>query len=103
MQVVLFRSSDIPISVDNMVWTGEHRGFAVRAYFENNQSVIATQRAFRRRFNIPRNNAVPQRIIEEVNAIPRDMCERAVRNFRERLQQCVAANGRHLADIIFRT
>ena len=43
-----------------MLWTGEHRGFAVRAYFENNQSVIATQRAFRRRFNIPRNNAVPQ-------------------------------------------
>lgn len=58
--MVLFRSSDIPISVANMVWTGEHRGFAVRAYFENNQSVIATQRAFRRRFNIPRNNAVPQ-------------------------------------------
>ncbi|XP_066969142.1 uncharacterized protein [Macrobrachium rosenbergii] len=43
-----------------MVWTGVHRGFAVHAYFENNQSVIATQRAFRRRFNIPRNNAVPQ-------------------------------------------
>ncbi|KAG8227363.1 hypothetical protein J437_LFUL000371 [Ladona fulva] len=42
-----------------MVWTGGHRGFAVRAYFENNRSVIATQRAFRRRFNIPRNNAVP--------------------------------------------
>lgn len=60
MRVVLFRSSDIPISVANMVWTGEHRGFAVRAYFENNQSVIATQRAFRRWFNIPRNNAVPQ-------------------------------------------
>lgn len=58
--MVFFRSSDIPISVANMVWTGEHRGFAVRAYFENNQSVIATQRAFRRRFNIPRNNAVPQ-------------------------------------------
>ena len=53
-----------------------------------------------------RPNTLPQlreRIIEEVNAIPRDMCERAVRNFRERLQQCVAANGRHLADIIFRT
>ena len=52
-----------------------------------------------------RPNTLPQlreRIIEEVNAIPRDMCERAVRNFRERLQQCVAANGRHLADIIFR-
>ncbi|XP_042856772.1 uncharacterized protein LOC122243317 isoform X2 [Penaeus japonicus] len=47
-------------SIADMVWTGEHRDFAVRAYFENNQSVIATQRAFRRQFNIPRNNAVPQ-------------------------------------------
>ena len=60
MWVVFFCSSDIPISVADMVWTGVHRGFAVRAYFESNQSVIATQRAFRRRFNIPRNNAVPQ-------------------------------------------
>ena len=44
-----------------------------------------------------------ERIIEEVNAIPSGKCERAVGNFRIRLQQCVAANGRHLADIIFRT
>ena len=42
-----------------MVWTGAHRGFVIRAYYENNRSVIATQRAFRRQFNIPRNNAVP--------------------------------------------
>ena len=51
-------------------------------------------------------NTLPQlreQIIEEVNTIPHDMCEHAVRNFRERLQQCVVANGRHLADIIFRT
>jgi hypothetical protein len=46
------------ISVVNMVWTGTHRGFAVRIYFENNRSVVATQRTFRRRFNILRNNAV---------------------------------------------
>jgi hypothetical protein len=46
-----------PISVANMVWTGTHRGFAV--HFENNWSVVATQRTFRRRFNIPLNNAVP--------------------------------------------
>lgn len=59
MHVVSFCSVDHPISVANMVWTGQHRGFAVRAYFENNKSVIATQRAFRRQFNIPRNNAVP--------------------------------------------
>jgi hypothetical protein len=44
-----------------------------------------------------------ERIIEEVNAIPREMCERAVQSFRDRLQQCVAANGRQLEDIIFKS
>lgn len=43
-----------------MVWTGEHRGFAVRAFFENGRSVIATQRAFRLHFNVPRAENVPQ-------------------------------------------
>ncbi|XP_039282936.1 neurexin-3-like [Nilaparvata lugens] len=43
-----------------------------------------------------------QRIIDEVNAIPRDMCARAAENFRDRLQQCIDANGRHLQDIIFK-
>lgn len=57
---VSFCSSTIPILVVNMVWTGVHRGFAVRVFYENNQSVIATQRAFRRHFNIPRNDSVPQ-------------------------------------------
>jgi len=44
-----------------MVWTGEHRGFAVEAYYENNRSVIATQRAFRTRFALGRNASVPDR------------------------------------------
>lgn len=53
-----------------------------------------------------RPHTLPQlreRIIEEVNAIPHDMCARAVQNFRDRLQQCIDANGRHLEDIIFKT
>jgi len=33
-----------------MVWTGVHRGFVVRAYYENNRSMIATQRVFRRNY-----------------------------------------------------
>jgi hypothetical protein len=41
--------------------------------------------------------------IIEVNAIPREMCERAVQSFRDCLQQCVAANGRQLEDIIFKS
>ena len=34
-------------------------GFVVRAYYENNHSVIATQRAFRIHFGIPRAESVP--------------------------------------------
>lgn len=45
--------------VDIMIWTGEHRGLAERAYFEISKSVIMTQRAFCRRFIILRNNADP--------------------------------------------
>ena len=36
-----------------MVWTGVHRDY------ENNYSVIATQRAFRIHFGIPRAESVP--------------------------------------------
>ena len=38
-----------------------HRGFVVEAYYENNRSVIATQRAFRTRFALGRNASVPDR------------------------------------------
>lgn len=34
---------DYIILVAIMIWTGEHRGFTVQAYFENNLSVITTQ------------------------------------------------------------
>ena len=38
-----------------------HRGFVFEAYYENNHSVIATQRAFRTRFALGRNASVPDR------------------------------------------
>ena len=44
-----------------MGWTGVHRGLVVEAYYENNRSVIATQRAFRTRFALRRNASVPDR------------------------------------------
>ena len=44
-----------------MGWTGEHRGFVVEAYHENNRSVITTQRTFRTRFALGRNAFVPDR------------------------------------------
>ena len=40
-------------------WTGKHHGFVVQAYFENICSVIATQWAVRRRFNICCTYSVP--------------------------------------------
>ncbi|KAK8398607.1 hypothetical protein O3P69_004027 [Scylla paramamosain] len=47
------------LRVSAMPWSGEHRGFAVRTYFKNGRSVIATQRAFRLHFNIPRHGPIP--------------------------------------------
>ena len=42
-------------------------------------------------------------ITHEINAIPQDMVERAMVNFRERLQNCIDIGGRHLSGTIFKT
>ena len=42
-------------------------------------------------------------ITEEINAIPHNMLERVMVNFRERLQNCIDIGGRHLGDTIFKT
>jgi len=42
-----------------MPWSSEKRAFAVGAYFSNRLSVIATQRAFRNRFNVAPRDPVP--------------------------------------------
>nr|ADD24484.1 Transposable element Tc3 transposase [Lepeophtheirus salmonis] len=44
-----------------MRWSSEERAFAVEAYFSNQLSVIATQRAFRNRFNVAPRGPVPDR------------------------------------------
>ena len=44
-----------------MLWTREHRAFAVEAYFSNGRSIVATQRAFRARFNISPRSPIPGR------------------------------------------
>jgi len=43
-----------------------------------------------------------ERIIEEIRAIPIEMYRKVSKNFRNRLQQCIAADSRHLSDIIFK-
>lgn len=42
-------------------------------------------------------------IRNEIDLVPRDMLERVMQNFQERLQECIAKDGRHLSDIIFRS
>lgn len=50
-----------PTSVAIMEWTKVERAFAVEAYFSSGRSIIATQRAFRTRFNIAPRGRVPGR------------------------------------------
>ncbi|KAF2356868.1 Protein of unknown function DUF4817, partial [Trinorchestia longiramus] len=48
-----------PFLVAAMPWSSKYRSFAVHTYLENGHSVIATQRAFRLHFNIPRHGPIP--------------------------------------------
>jgi len=40
-------------------WTGAQRAFAVKSFYKNNDSYVATQREFRKKFGIHRNSKVP--------------------------------------------
>jgi len=51
----------LPFSDNAMGWSGEHRGFVVETFFKNYESVIATQRAFRRHFRLGRYAPIPDR------------------------------------------
>ena len=54
---VSYRHSSVAI----MHWNSEERAYAVEAYFSSGCSVIATQRAFRNRFNFAPLAPVPDR------------------------------------------
>ena len=41
-------------------------------------------------------------ICKTINEILRETSQRVMENFRKRLQQCMAARGRHLEDVIFK-
>jgi len=83
-----------------MSWSGEHRGFVIEAFFEND-SVTATQRAFRTRFGLYATDAFPDRktilrwvsnVRASVSALPRKPSGRP-RNVRtpENVQQARAS------------
>lgn len=46
--------------------------------------------------------ALKEVITQEIAAIPLEMTRRVIENFRERLNQCIENEGRHLSDIIFK-
>jgi len=41
------------------LWTGAQRAFAVKSFYKNNDSYVAAQREFRKKFGIHRNSKVP--------------------------------------------
>ena len=42
-----------------MAWSGEHRTFVIEEFVKNGESVVATQRSFRRHFSLNRHDPVP--------------------------------------------
>ena len=42
-----------------MAWSGEHRAFVFEEFVKNDESVVATQRSFRRHFSLNRHDPVP--------------------------------------------
>ena len=42
-------------------------------------------------------------IRQKVNEIPQEMTQRVMENFRNRLNQCIAVQGRYLEDVIFKS
>jgi len=44
-----------------------------------------------------------ERIQQEIGFIPPELTRRVMKNFRERLQQCVASDGCRMSDPIFKT
>jgi len=46
-------------SVIMQQWMAEERTFAVKAYYQNGESLVRARRAFRTHFNVPRSRPVP--------------------------------------------
>ena len=92
-----------------MLWSREQRAFAVESFFSNGRSLVATQRAFRARFEIPPHRLVPGRnsILSWVNAFrecgsvakPRNGLQRTIRTPEnvERVRQSVLRSPRRSA------
>jgi hypothetical protein len=49
----------ISIQFEMESWTGAQRAFAVKSFYKNNDSYVADQHEFRKKFGIHRNSKVP--------------------------------------------
>jgi len=109
------------------VWSNEQRAFAVETYFSQSHSIVAVQRAFRTRYQIPPRDRVPDRksillwvenfretgsvsekrrgrprtsrTPENIEAVRRSVLQSPRRSARKNH----ANNGHHLQDILFKT
>jgi len=110
-----------------MVWSNEQRAFAVETYFSQSHSIVAVQRVFRTRYQIPPRDRVPgrksillwvenfretgsvsekrwgrpgtSRTPENIEAVRRSVLQSPMRSARKHH----ANNGHHLQDILFNT
>ena len=114
-------------AVVKMVWSNEQRAFAVETYLSQSHSIVAVQRAFRTRYQIPLRDRVPDRksillwvenfmetgsvsekrwgrprtsrTPENIEAVRRSVLQSPRRSARKPH----ANNGHHLQDILFKT
>jgi len=105
-----------------MVWTDEHRGFVVVVpwafdLFKGRRGVTGTVTRFKPLYvflwgylkekvfkHRPRSlEDFKERIQQEIASIPPELTRRVMKNFRERLQQCVANDGCLMSDLICKT
>ena len=102
-----------------MFWSSVQRAYAVEVFLKNGMvtwsgrqdPLILHHASFLWGYlkdNLYRTRPRSVRELKEaiqaaLERIPPDMTRRAMESFRDRLQQCVAARGRHLGDVIFKT
>jgi len=109
-----------------MAWLKKHRAFIDEEFIKKNGwSPVATQRVFRIRFALGRQEAFPDRktiylwvsnfrqtgqtlevlkkaIRQEFAAFTPEMILKVMENYRERLHKFINIQGRHLSDILFK-
>ena len=106
-------------AVVKMLWSNGQRTFAVETYFSQSHSIVAVQRAFRTRYQIPPRDRVPDRkfillwvqnfretgsVSEKRRGRPRtSRTPENIEAVRRSASKHHANNGHHLQDILFKT